>query len=81
MKKGKMCQPEGNYYNKYDSKNLIEKKLMSGFYLSLKDLLKTVKLRGGGIFWKRDVEKGILQSILQNIIRQRLLRHLIFLQK
>lgn len=31
-------QPQGNYYNKYESKNIIEKRLMQGFLILLIDV-------------------------------------------
>lgn len=35
----KVMQPEGNYYNKYESKNPIAKLLMTGFFNSMQELL------------------------------------------
>lgn len=36
-------QPQGNYYNKYESKNIIERKLMQGFFHSIDQMLTKVK--------------------------------------
>lgn len=36
-------QPQGNYYNKYESKNIIEKKLMQGFFNSINKSLDKIK--------------------------------------
>ncbi len=38
MKKD-VIQPEGNYYDKYGSKNPIEKKLISGFFAAFDTML------------------------------------------
>ena len=34
-------QPEGNYYDKYSSKNPIERRLMNGFFSSLRKMLES----------------------------------------
>ena len=44
-------QPEGNYFDKYNSKNIVVKKIMNGFFSDMADLLKgldyTTVLDGG----------------------------------
>lgn len=38
-------QPEGNFYNKYESKNLIAIKLMEGFFDSMDELLNKISFK------------------------------------
>jgi ubiquinone/menaquinone biosynthesis C-methylase UbiE len=47
MRKGvQMSRIEGNYYNKYESKNEIEKRLMQSFFSSMDSLLKSAEVYG-----------------------------------
>ncbi len=41
----KVIQPEGNFFNKYDSRNFILKKIMNGFFNKLKHLLSLADYR------------------------------------
>ena len=43
MEETSVYQPEGNYFDKYNSKNFIIKKMMSGFFASYNDLLNKVR--------------------------------------
>ena len=36
-------QPEGNYYNKYESQNIVEKRIMNGFFKSINNCLGDIK--------------------------------------
>lgn len=40
-----VVQPEGNYYNKYESKNPIARALMKGFFQSIEDCLKEISFQ------------------------------------
>lgn len=49
-----VCQPEGNYYDKYGSRNPIVRKLMKNFFKTMDELLKVSEI-GGVHAWKQDV--------------------------
>lgn len=57
----KNTQPEGNYYDKYNSKNIIEKKIMSNFFATLNKILKPIK-------YKRVYEIGCGEGYVSNYI-------------
>ena len=43
MDKEQVFQPEGNYYDKYNTKNPIARKLMTGYFAALDSLLDMIK--------------------------------------
>ncbi|MCD7726162.1 MAG: class I SAM-dependent methyltransferase [Clostridiales bacterium] len=44
--KNKVKQPEGNYFDKYNSNNLVVKKMMAGFFGAYEDILNKIDIIG-----------------------------------
>lgn len=51
-----MMQPEGNYYDKYGSKNPIVRRLMGGFFSAMDVMLEESEF-WGGTSWRRAAER------------------------
>lgn len=65
-RKNKVVQPEGNYYDKYNTTNPIAKLLMKNFFIALEDLLNEV----GNV--NSVLEAGCGEGNVTNFLRQKL---------
>lgn len=63
-------QPEGNYYNKYDSKNPVEAMLMNGFYKALYLCIDRVLEKNGGGKQINVLEAGCGEGEVSNLVWQ-----------
>ncbi len=68
MKDSKVKNVAGNHYDKYNSKNPIEKKLMKGFFDNVSDLFTIVGKDGEPV---RILEAGCGEGIFTSFIRER----------
>jgi 2-polyprenyl-3-methyl-5-hydroxy-6-metoxy-1,4-benzoquinol methylase len=73
-------QPEGNYYNKYESKNRIVKRIMQGFFQGIDEIIRDVDCKivyeagcGEGyvsdfIYHKKNIEQYKAMDISERVI-------------
>lgn len=72
MSNKKVEQPEGNYFDKYNSSNILIKKMMMGFFDAYNELLTEVRLKRGEAGVKTILEAGCGEGEVTNYLYQKI---------